>query len=85
MAPLLLWLLLLHNSSLSLFILIDHATYICLTHHLWSDLSDQIHAFLSAISLGDLIKKREIQEIADRQDKAAENKKQSSIALSDVL
>lgn len=40
----------------------------CLTHHLWSDLSDQIHTFLSGISLADLILKREIQVVADRQN-----------------
>ncbi|WP_303291988.1 Fe-S cluster assembly transcriptional regulator IscR [Marinobacter sp. SS5-14b] len=44
----------------------------CLTHHLWSDLTDQIHQFLSDISLGDLMRKREIQLVADRQ-----NRKQS--------
>jgi Rrf2 family iron-sulfur cluster assembly transcriptional regulator len=44
----------------------------CLTHHLWSDLSEQIHQFLSDISLGDLMRKREIQLVADRQ-----NRKQS--------
>lgn len=27
----------------------------CLTHHLWEDLSGQIHDFLSQISLGDLM------------------------------
>lgn len=44
----------------------------CLTHHLWSDLSDQIHQFLSEISLADLMKKHEIQRVASRQnDKAA--------------
>ncbi|MFE8069617.1 Fe-S cluster assembly transcriptional regulator IscR [Marinobacteraceae bacterium S3BR75-40.1] len=41
----------------------------CLTHHLWSDLSDQIHAFLSQISLADLMNKREIKQVADRQDR----------------
>ncbi len=40
----------------------------CLTHHLWSDLSDQIHQFLSDISLGDLMRKREIQVVATRQN-----------------
>ncbi len=40
----------------------------CLTHHLWSDLSDQIHQFLSRISLADLMNKREIQVVANRQD-----------------
>ncbi|GHD47766.1 transcriptional regulator, BadM/Rrf2 family [Marinobacter persicus] len=44
----------------------------CLTHHLWSDLSDRIHNFLSEISLGDLMRKREIRNVADRQ-----NQKQS--------
>ena len=43
----------------------------CLTHHLWMDLSDQIHAFLSAISLQQLIERREIQTIAERQDEDA--------------
>lgn len=40
----------------------------CLTHHLWSDLSDQIHDFLSNISLNDLMEKREIQVVAARQN-----------------
>ena len=31
---------------------------ICLTHHLWTDLSDQIHNFLSDISLANLMQKR---------------------------
>ena len=30
---------------------------VCLTHHLWQDLSDQIHGFLSGISLEDLVKR----------------------------
>ncbi len=40
---------------------------ICLTHHLWEDLSKQIHKFLSNISLADLVSKREIDEIARNQ------------------
>lgn len=32
---------------------------VCLTHYLWEDLSKQIHAFLSDISLGDLVEKRD--------------------------
>lgn len=40
----------------------------CLTHHLWSDLSIQIHEFLSGISLNDLMKKRDVQAISNRQD-----------------
>ena len=44
----------------------------CLTHHLWLDLSLQIHSFLSNISLQDLINKREVQITALRQDRRAE-------------
>ena len=39
----------------------------CLTHHLWQDLSAQLHAFLSGISLGDLVARGDIQLIAERQ------------------
>lgn len=46
----------------------------CLTHHLWMDLSDQIHAFLRGISLNHLIERREIRDIADRQDRIAKNR-----------
>lgn len=40
----------------------------CLTHELWSDLSEQIHQFLSSIDLASLIAKREVRNIAARQD-----------------
>ena len=36
-----------------------HQGETCLTHHLWEDLSGQIHEFLSHISLGDLMEKRD--------------------------
>lgn len=45
-----------------------HSGDTCLTHHLWFDLSHQIHEFLSGISLFDLVTRREIQEIAERQN-----------------
>lgn len=45
-----------------------HEGEICLTHHLWTDLSDRIHDFLNGISLGDLVARREIRRIAGRQD-----------------
>lgn len=51
----------------------------CLTHHLWTDLSDQIHSFLSGISLGELMQKRDIQIIAERQDKVSEKDKKTRI------
>jgi len=42
---------------------------ICLTHHLWCDLSDQIHGFLSSISLADLVARSDVQQVADRQQR----------------
>ncbi|MDX1506461.1 MAG: Fe-S cluster assembly transcriptional regulator IscR [Spongiibacter sp.] len=39
----------------------------CLTHHLWSDLSDQIHHFLSDISLASLVQRRDVQVVSARQ------------------
>lgn len=39
----------------------------CLTHHLWCDLSDQIHQFLSGISLASLVARREVQAVSARQ------------------
>jgi Rrf2 family iron-sulfur cluster assembly transcriptional regulator len=40
----------------------------CLTHELWSDLSEQIHQFLSEIDLASIIAKREVQQVAQRQE-----------------
>ena len=42
----------------------------CLTHDLWCDLSDQIFDFLSNITLGSLVEKKAVQEVARRQDNA---------------
>ncbi len=39
----------------------------CLTHDLWSSLSDQIYAFLSGISLGQLTAQKDVQDVAKRQ------------------
>ncbi len=41
----------------------------CLTHDLWMDLSEQIHGFLSAISLGELMERGGVRQVADRQDR----------------
>lgn len=41
---------------------------ICITHHLWQDLSGQIHQFLSGITLADLVARRDIQTVCKRQD-----------------
>ncbi|MGB0733006.1 MAG: Fe-S cluster assembly transcriptional regulator IscR [Pontibacterium sp.] len=42
---------------------------VCLTHHLWCDLSGQIHNFLSDISLASLVSRRDVKAVADRQDR----------------
>jgi len=39
----------------------------CLTHELWTDLSRQIHDFLAGISLENLVQRRDVREIAERQ------------------
>lgn len=44
-----------------------HGGNTCLTHHLWSDLSEQIHHFLSDISLASLVERRDVQTISARQ------------------
>lgn len=44
----------------------DGAT--CLTHDLWTALSNRIDAFLSGVTLADLAAQREVQAVASRQD-----------------
>lgn len=44
-----------------------HSGDVCLTHYLWYGLSQQIHEFLTNITLADLVNKREIQNVAKRQ------------------
>lgn len=41
----------------------------CLTHYLWEDLSQQIHSFLGAISLEDLVARNDVKRIAEHQDR----------------
>jgi Rrf2 family transcriptional regulator, iron-sulfur cluster assembly transcription factor len=43
----------------------------CLTHDLWSDLSDQIRQFLTNITLADVMARNGVQEVAARQDRGA--------------
>lgn len=40
----------------------------CLTHELWSDLSEQIYLFLKNISLGQLVERKGVQDVAMRQE-----------------
>ncbi|SRR6056297_1041576 len=51
----------------------------CLTHHLWMDLSDQIHAFLHNISLADLVARKEILAIARKQQEQADAAAEASL------
>ena len=44
----------------------------CLTHDLWADLSVEIDAFLQGITLANLVARSEVQSIAHRQDRLAE-------------
>ncbi len=44
----------------------------CLTHDLWSDLSDQIRTFLSDITLADMTKRKGVKMTAERQDQKVE-------------
>lgn len=53
----------------------------CLTHHLWQDLSAQIHAFLNDITIADLVDKKEIRDVAHRQDERAQQKQIDSEEL----
>lgn len=41
---------------------------VCLTHHLWEDLSDKIHGFLSGITLAELTGDQQVQAICQRQN-----------------
>jgi len=40
----------------------------CLTHDLWMGLSEQIRSYLKGISLGELLERHPVQEVAQRQD-----------------
>lgn len=45
----------------------------CLTHHLWADLSRQLHDFLSSITLASLMERRDIRNVVDRQLKSRQS------------
>ncbi|QFU75077.1 Fe-S cluster assembly transcriptional regulator IscR [Halioglobus maricola] len=55
---------------------------VCLTHHLWEDLSQQIHGFLSQISLAQLMEKREVKSISARQN--ARQEQGETLTLSEI-
>ncbi len=41
---------------------------VCLTHHLWCDLSDRIHTFLSSITLENLVLRDDVKQVSARQN-----------------
>ncbi len=41
---------------------------VCLTHHLWSDLSNRLREFLNDITLAELVSREDIQRVRSRQD-----------------
>jgi Rrf2 family iron-sulfur cluster assembly transcriptional regulator len=45
----------------------------CLTHDLWSDLSNQIYNYLNNISLQDLMDRKAVREVAERQENGNES------------
>ena len=52
----------------------------CLTHDLWQDLSNRIHDYLNGISLQELVNRRDVEEVAGRQDSTD----RSSLALGEL-
>ena len=63
-----------------------HHGEVCLTHHLWEDLSAQIHKFLSDITLAQLVARGDIQAVSHRQDQrvASVINTDHHIALSEI-
>jgi len=53
----------------------------CLTHELWAELSDQIHGFLMSISLGQLVERQAVQEVAMQQENSIQEKVQLETAI----
>jgi len=63
-----------------------HEGEVCLTHHLWEDLSSQIHQFLSGITLADLVARNDIQSVRKRQDlRVVSARDETHIAVSEIL
>ncbi len=54
----------------------------CLTHSLWSDLSQRIEDFLTHITLGELVSQHEVQNVAKRQDSRTQKNPVSEIEVS---
>jgi len=54
----------------------------CLTHELWTELSEQIYGFLMGISLGQLVEREAVQEVAlSLEKKSLENSQNETIRV----
>lgn len=59
---------------------------VCLTHYLWTDLSERLRQFLGDITLADLVSREDIQRVRTRQDKGAcANANQDAINLERII
>ncbi len=56
----------------------------CLTHDLWHDLSDQIYDYLNRISLNDLMERRGVKKVAQRQDEELRRTAEKAAVSADV-
>lgn len=56
----------------------------CLSHQLWSELSDEIHHFLAGINLASIIARREVKQIAARQHAATDNIPEETVKLPEL-
>ena len=45
----------------------------CLTHELWTELSQEIYKFLDGITLSNLVSRPEVREVAERQENEQQN------------
>lgn len=52
----------------------------CLTHELWSDLSQQIFTFLESITLAQFVERPSVREVAERQDRAHRSQRKPALA-----
>ncbi|UAW99866.1 Fe-S cluster assembly transcriptional regulator IscR [Halopseudomonas nanhaiensis] len=53
---------------------------VCLTHHLWSDLSNRLRQFLNEITLAELVSRDDIQRVRTRQDSRGCNGARQAVA-----
>lgn len=58
---------------------------VCLTHHLWSDLSSRLRQFLNDITLADLVSRDDIQRVKARQDNCPASARQTVNELERII